>query len=142
MTNNEIKDLNEAPASVTLSVVTPKGFPGLFTVRDTSGLELLIKLDSIENKLIEKGYKPQIKTAFGQKKEVEYVEGKTCLLDGGKLKVVHSKDGKTYWSCDNGKYDYQTKTSSGCKGFWTPENYEKAKLAKTEENQDPDWING
>jgi hypothetical protein len=116
MTNDEMISLNEAPASVTLSVVTPKGFPALFTVRDTSGLDLLAKLDTIEKKLEEKGFKPQVKTFGGgfPKKEVEYVEGEVCPKDKGRLIKKLTKAGKPYYACENGHYDFKTGVKSGC----------------------------
>ena len=120
-------NLNEAPASATLSVITPKGFNTLFTIRDMSVNELIKKITIVEEKISELGYKPQIKPVFGAKKEVSYVEGKLCPVDGGKLKIINSKDGKTYWSCENGKYDYTTKVKSGCQFFTSPDQYEKKK---------------
>jgi hypothetical protein len=49
----------------------------------------------------------------------------------GRLKIIVSKkDGKTYWACENGHYDYTTKTTQGCNFICSPENYDslKAKL--------------
>lgn len=107
-------NLNEAPASATLSVITPKGFNTLFTIRDMSVNELIKKITIVEDKLDELGYKPQIRQAFGQKKDLQYVEGKTCPKDGGKLIKKVSKAGKEYHACENGRYDFKTGTKSGC----------------------------
>jgi len=117
----------DAPASVTYSITSKNGYNILFTVRAESGLDLLETMDSVEKKLIAKEYKPQIKPTFGQKKEIEYVPEKLCPVDSGKLKVIHSKDNKTYWTCENGKYDYATKTTTGCKFICSPETYEQRK---------------
>jgi hypothetical protein len=105
--------LNEAPASATLSVVTPKGFNTLFTIRDMSVNELIKKITIVEEKLDELGYKPQVKQVFGQKKEVEYVEGKVCPKDGGRLIKKLTKDGKPYHKCENGKWN-PVSGPSGC----------------------------
>ena len=70
--------IGEAPASATLSVVTPKGYNTLFTLREMSGEVLLAKITALENKLETLGYKPQLRAVFGAKKEIEYVTGKLC----------------------------------------------------------------
>jgi hypothetical protein len=119
MKNDDIKqslinEIGEAPASATLSVVTPKGYNTLFTVRDMSGLELLKKMTAIEAELEKRGYKPQVKLAFGQKKEVEYVQGKVCPKCGGRLIAKISSIGKPFHKCENGKWDFQTKQATGC----------------------------
>lgn len=132
MTDKPENNSTEAPASVTYDVESKNGFTMLFTVRGTSGLELLDVMDSIEAKLIAKEYKPHIKQSWGAKKETEYVDGKVCLEDGGRLKIIHAKDGKTYWGCENSRYDAATKTKSGCKGFYVPEKYDMLKRAKTQ----------
>jgi hypothetical protein len=128
----ETNQIGEAPASATLSVVTPKGYNTLFSLREMDGMTLLSKITSLENKLEELGYKPQIKLAFGQKKEIEYVKTPngddmlcpTCKM--GHVKIIHAKDGKTYYGCDQSKYDPITKTSTGCK-YFTSEDPTKIK---------------
>lgn len=105
-------ELPEAPASVTLSVVTPKGYPALFTLRESTGLELLTKIEGLEKKLEEIGYKPQALRTF-PKKEVEYVEGVKCPKCGGRL-VKKFGNGKTFWKCENGKWDFTNKVNTGC----------------------------
>lgn len=119
------QSLNEAPASVTYSIISKDGFNALFTIREHTGLALIEKMGAIEKKLLELEYKPQVRQTFGQKKEVQYVEGKVCPKDNGKLKIIVSKkDGKTYWACDNGHYDYTTKTTTGCNFITTPEKFD------------------
>ena len=119
---NDTNQIGEAPASATLSVVTPKGYNTLFTLREMSGEMLLKKIGALETKLEELGYKPQIKQVFGQKKEIEYVQlngsPMVCpMCKIGKVKIIHSKDGKTYYGCDQSKYNPTTRTSEGCKFF-------------------------
>lgn len=108
--------LPEAAASVTYSITSEGGFNALFTIRDVNGLALLETMETIEKVLKDKKYVPQIKQSFGGgvKKEVQYVEGKTCPKDGGKLVKAFSKTGKEYHKCENGKYDFATKQTLGC----------------------------
>lgn len=113
--NDTQNNLNEAPASATLSVITPKGFNTLFTIRDMSVNELIKKITIVEEKISELGYKPQVRQSFGgAKKEVEYVQGKVCPKDGGRLILKKKADGKPFHKCENGKYNPTTKQSFGC----------------------------
>jgi hypothetical protein len=114
MTNDEITNLNEAPASVTYSITSKGGFNALFTIRSTSGKDLLETMDSIEKVLVTKEYKPQLKQTFGAKKEVEYVEGKKCPKCGGRLVKKISSANKPFHKCENGKWDFATKQATGC----------------------------
>jgi hypothetical protein len=50
------------------------------------------------------GYAPKV---------VEYVENKVCPLDGGKL-IKPPVGTNRPIKCENGKYDFATKVSSGC----------------------------
>jgi hypothetical protein len=121
MTDTEIINLNEAPASVTYSITSKGGYNALFTIRATSGKELLITMDDIEKVLIAKEYKPQA-PKFGQKKEIEYVKDlsgnpmlcPTCKV--GHIKIINSAKG-TFYGCDTSKFDPVTKTYTGCKFF-------------------------
>jgi UDP-N-acetylmuramyl tripeptide synthase len=125
-------DFPEAPASVTYSITSEGGFNILFTVRAEAGLELLDTMTAIEAKLLKLKYKPQIKNVFGQKKEIEFVktpDGADMLCPQckiGHVKIIHAKDGKTYYGCDQSKYDPITKTSTGCK-YFTSEDPTKIK---------------
>lgn len=107
--------LPEAPASVTYSLITPNGFPILFTKRANTGTELLTEMEGIEAKLLAKGFKPQENKQSGfQKKEVSYVEGKTCPKCNSKLVIKEKADGTKYEKCSSGKWDYVNKVASGC----------------------------
>jgi hypothetical protein len=120
MPTPEMKDepkyqLPEAPASVTYSIMTKNGFPVLFTVRAESGLELLEKMLVIEKKLLESGATPQQQRHFEKKeKVVEYVEGRVCPVDGARLVKKTTKDGKVIVECENRKFDFATKQTTGC----------------------------
>jgi hypothetical protein len=109
------KDLQEAPASVTYSLLTPEGFNVLFTVREMSGTALLDKMTLMGKSLVEKGYKPQPQKSYGAPKSVEYIDGRMCPKDGGKLVKKVSKEGKAFAVCENGKYVNGVK--SGCDHF-------------------------
>jgi hypothetical protein len=107
-------ELPEAPASVTYSVTSKDGFNALFTIRGTSGKDLLTTMEKIEEVLVTRGYKPQEKRTFGAKKEVEYVEKTNCPKCGGRLVKKFTKENKLFHKCENGKYDFTTKTNTGC----------------------------
>lgn len=110
-----INNLQEAPASVTYSITSPGGFNALFTVRDMTGLDLLIKMKVIETKLIDCGYKPQIKGSFAPK-PVEYASY-PCPKCGKKVVKGFTKDGKKFEKCETQKYDFTSKTTTGCDYF-------------------------
>lgn len=116
MNNSEVdqSEIPEAVASVTYSIKSPLGFPALFTVRKSSGQTLIEAMTVIEKILVEKGYKPQEKMFGGVKKEIVYVENQFCPTCGGRLIEGQAKNGKKYWKCEHQKYDFQTKSVSGC----------------------------
>lgn len=107
----------EAKSSVTYSVTSKDGFNILFTVRDDKASDLLDKMAIIEPSLIKRGYVPQKKSfgGGGEKKPIEYVEGEVCPLCKEKLVKATTKDGKNFIKCSTQKYDFATKTTSGCK---------------------------
>jgi hypothetical protein len=47
------------------------------------------------------------------KKEKEWT-GDKCPQDGGRLYHIKTSTGKDMCKCENGKYDFKTKTASGC----------------------------
>ena len=109
----DINNLPEAPASVCYSIISPNGFPATFTVREMSGMKLLDKMVAIEQAFKEGNYKPQIKS-FGVKKEVEYVQGRTCPQCGSRLVKKVSKQGKAFYKCEKGEWDFATQQNKGC----------------------------
>ncbi len=46
--------------------------------------------------------------------KIEYVEGKVCPKDGGKLIVNITKSGKKFYKCENAKWDNENKKNIGC----------------------------
>ena len=108
------KDIPEAVASVTYSITSKDGYNALFTIRGTSGADLLDTMETIEKVIADKGYKPQVKPVFGAKKEIQYVDGKVCPLCKGRLIKAVSKAGKEFHKCENGKWNPLTKQAEGC----------------------------
>lgn len=106
-----MNDLQEAPASVTYSITSQGGFNALFTIREMTGLGLLEKMTVIEKKLTDMGYKPQIKPAFGQKKELEYADY-PCPKCGSKVVKSTTATGKKLEKCETQKFINNQK--SGC----------------------------
>lgn len=107
------QELPEAPASITLSVVTTDGFPALLTLRETNGTALLKKVTLLEADLKQRGYKPQEKGANSFRKPVEYVEGVRCPQDGARLVIKKKQDGSPFWQCENKKWDSFKKMNTG-----------------------------
>lgn len=105
-------ELQEAPASATLSVVTPKGYNTLFTLREMTGEALLTKITALEAKLEVLGYKPQVRPVFG-KKEIKYVEGKMCPKCGGRMVEKTKTNGGIFHQCENAKWDTFKKMNVG-----------------------------
>jgi len=88
----------ESPASVTYSLITPSGFPILFTMRDEKVSELITKMETLEPSLTKKGYKPQEKRSFEKKPFVPQpsASGNKCPKCGAPMAL--SKMGKEYCS--------------------------------------------
>ena len=106
----------DAPASVTYSLTSPTGYGLLFTVRGESHPELLQEMLTVESSLVDLGYTAQVKSYGGGKAKapVVYVEGEECPKCGGKLLDKTTKNGKKMHECENRKYDFTTKTTTGC----------------------------
>lgn len=112
---DEIVDEKSYPvASVTYNVTSPTGFGLLLTVRRDDEGELFEVMKDIENFLIDNKYTPEIKRTFGGVKPKEIVEGEKCPKCGSPLVKFTTKTGKTGTQCSTRKYDFTTKTTSGC----------------------------
>ena len=102
----------EAPASVTYSLMSPNGFPILYTVRGESGTELLTKMIAIEAKLKTDGYTPQIKTFGGKPQAPKDYADHPCPSCGAKVVIATTRNGKKLEKCETQKFiNGQT---SGC----------------------------
>ena len=106
-------DLPEAPASVTYDVTSPNGFNVLFTVRDMTGMELLAKMTTIEKKFLEQGFKPHDRSFQKKQEQPKVYADHVCPTCGAKVLIVDTAKGKME-KCETQKYDFKTKTSSGC----------------------------
>lgn len=105
-------DFKEAPASANVRVKTQNGFEWQFTMRDETVKELIVKIVTMEKIFKEKNWIPSIRQTFGKKEKV-YVVGRVCPKDQGRLVESETKVGKVI-KCENNKYDFVTKTQSGC----------------------------
>jgi hypothetical protein len=132
-------NIPEAVSSVTYSLESPDGFNILFTVRGTSGAELLTAMrTTIEPELKSQGYKAQVRNTFGPKPKKEYVTvpNQKCPLCSQPMIYSEVKDKMTgqpkmIVKCSTGKYDYQTKQQSGCTFInWDDHTEEFNKLSK------------
>lgn len=118
---------NEAPSSVSYNITSPNGFDLIFTVRDEKFEALLETMVQIEDHFMEKGYTAQEKRSYGGKKkqEDEVVQGRACPKCGKPLVYFTTKDGKKHIKCSTQKYDFQTKTRTGCDFVeWADDNTE------------------
>jgi len=115
MANEEqTSTLPEAPASATVKIKSKDGFEWLFTMRDEKASTLMFKMKAMEKNWLESGFTP-LAQGFGKKpaEPKEYVEGRVCPVDGGKL-VKPPVNSKAPIKCENNKYNFQTKQSYGC----------------------------
>jgi hypothetical protein len=106
----------EAVASVSYNIVTPNGYPIIFTMRGVSESSLFERMDSIEVFMKDAGYTPEVKRTFAGAKPKEFVDEK-CPKCGSPLVIITTKDGKKAHKCSTAKWDYMTKTASGCDYF-------------------------
>lgn len=113
---NEINTpLPEARASVTYNMTSPKGFGVLFTMRSGNEAELMEMMEETEEYLVKKGYTAEVRRSFGAKPK-EIVEGEKCPKCGADLIKITAK-GRPAVKCSMSKYDFMTKTASGCDYF-------------------------
>lgn len=107
----------EANSSVTFNIQTKEGYKALFSVRGDSGEELLKLMPNIIAEFQRQGIVPQPDRVFGggrPKEEPKVVEGRKCPKCGNPLVEVKTKTGKTFVKCSTQKYDFATKTTTGC----------------------------
>jgi len=119
---------NEAPFSINIQFTTPRGFPGQGTFRSDDWDKLLESYLEKERNLVEKGFQVPPLKVFGLKpqKPIEYVEGRVCPKCGSKL-VYFEVKGKKNIKCFTSRYDWKTKTTSGCDYIEWSNSMEKPK---------------
>ncbi|KKR00142.1 MAG: hypothetical protein UT24_C0016G0031 [Candidatus Woesebacteria bacterium GW2011_GWB1_39_12] len=130
--------MEEPKNSATFSMTTLGGFNVLFTIREgdiKATKDLVSLVVAVDKHFTEVGFKPQVKSFGGgfPKKEKEYT-GDICPKDSGRLYHMVTKTGKDMCKCENSKYDFTTKTSSGCDFIAWGKNLEDAKVQKAKWN--------
>lgn len=108
------KTLPEAPVTMFTNYKRTDGFEVSVTLRGEQLAEVATLLDSAIAGIIKNGGTP-VSRQFGKAppKPVEYVEGRVCSQDGGKLIYATKKDGGKYIKCENNKWVNGQQT--GCK---------------------------
>lgn len=107
----------EAGAIAFFGFKRPDGFEVSLTLRDATGAKLMSRLDAAIEKVKKDGGTPLPLRGGGfpkQAKPVDYVEGRLCPKDNGRLVRTQTKAGAKFIKCENNKYDFATKRSSGC----------------------------
>lgn len=124
MSNEEQNTFPEAPASNTFKVKSVNGFEHLFTMRDVSVKDLIVKIETIEKAFLDKGWTPlaqQPRSNGFPPKQVDFVEGRVCPTCSEKLVHTQTKEGKKFIKCSTNRWDFATKTAIGCKYIEWPE---------------------
>jgi len=102
---------NEAPASVSYSLLSPAGFPLIFTVRGENHGDLLQEMEGIEVALGDMGYTPDSKKGYPKKEKI--LTGETCPKCSGNLVEATKKDGSKFEKCENNVWDFNLKKNVG-----------------------------
>lgn len=105
--------LPEAPASVNFTYKRKDGFIVQLTLRDETGKEVLKRLDGAIAEIVKTGGAPYEKSFGKQQKPIDYVTDRKCPKCGNRLVRTETKKGKVI-KCETNKFDFQTKTASGC----------------------------
>lgn len=131
-----MNDLHEAKASVSYSLLNKDGYPLIFTVRSLDEAELLDLMVDLESMLNKRGYQPDKKVSGGFAPKVkEVVQGETCPKCNQPLVKFTSKDGtKSGVKCSTAKYDFMTKTASGCNFVRFDESNSSEKATEAQES--------
>ena len=105
---------SEMPVVMFTNYKRTDGFEVSITLRGQDLKVVATNLDTAIKAIMEKGGTPvsRQKPAYPPK-VVEYVEGRVCPLDGGKL-IKPPVGTNRPIKCENNKYDFATKTESGC----------------------------
>src|SRR3990167_9162467 len=109
-------NFTDAPVSLNIQVITPQGFLGQITFRGDDWDKIKDAFLIEEKNLMTDGFKPQPVRTFGgprPEKKIEYVEGRVCPKCKNQLVYFEAK-GKKHIKCSTSKYDWKTKTNSGC----------------------------
>ena len=112
--NDEVKT-NEARAIAFFSYKRTDGFEVSLTLRDDNGKAVLDRIEAAVALVKKEGGTPlpKYQSKGFQKAEKEYIEGRVCPKDGGKLIKPPAGTNRPI-KCENGRYDFATKTTIGC----------------------------
>lgn len=105
----------EAGAVAFFSYKRTDGFVINLTLRDTTGKDVLDRIEGAISKVKEQGGVPHEKFGGGfPKKAVNYIEGRICPNDGARLITEITKAGKKLTKCENNKWNFQLRKAEGC----------------------------
>lgn len=104
----------EAPFVVFTNYKRVDGFEVSLTLRGDNMEKVITDIDAAIKGIIKAGGTPvsRQKPQYAQK-VIDYVVGEVCPLDGGRLINPPAGTNRPI-KCENGKYDFATKTTSGC----------------------------
>lgn len=110
-------ETTEAPVSQSIKL-SYKGIEVLVTQRDLNVkmLPFLEQAQKLIDGALTMGFTPPPQKSFGQKKDLVYAEH-PCPMCSAKVVIQTNKDGKKVEKCETQKYDFTTKTTSGCAYF-------------------------
>src|ERR1035437_6163780 len=104
----------EAPVVAFTNYKRTDNFEVSVTFRGTDIADVMKKLNDAIEGIKKNGGTPLSRNrTFPPKAEPKYVQGEVCPLDGGKL-IEPQPGSNRPIKCENARYDFQTKTSSGC----------------------------
>ena len=107
-------DNSEAPVVMWSTYKRVDGFEVSVTLRGTTVIDVAVALDATIKSIIKAGGTPVSRQPQKYPPKVtEYIEGRVCPKDGGRL-IKPPLNSNRPTKCENSKYDFQTKTSSGC----------------------------
>lgn len=113
-------ETDEARAVGFTNVKTPAGYYWSFTMRCDSVAELVNQIEDMEEMFTKKKWEAQeLRGSFNKfpKKEAEIVPGMKCPTCGNPVVKGKTKDGREFYKCSTQKFDFKTKTTSGCTYF-------------------------
>jgi hypothetical protein len=121
---SEVEIMKVEEPRATYTATNKNGFSLLITIpfsaTESDIQKLFDNLDIADNLLAVNGYQVQTTKSYGggskpayTPKEKKYT-GELCPNDGGRLYTETTKNGKTFTACENRKYDFTTKQTTGC----------------------------
>jgi hypothetical protein len=109
------RDKTESPVVMWTNYKRTDGFEVSVTLRGDDLKEVATLLDNAIKGIVSSGGTPVSRQRGGfTPKPKEYVEGRTCPVDGAKLVKSTTKTGKNLIKCENNKWDAVNKRAVGC----------------------------